>query len=161
MFPEFCTHSLVNEWEHNLFDRRSLWEEIVTLEDKSDVFSPEECLLVICCLRDIDPIEKIRTTGWIIEHPDDVHERGLSTPTLSHDRDEFSLIELEINSFEHFQILISDVVDFFDSGHFDDVFYHFVWIKLFQDTLISRSSTRTVATRCSVRSPRSSPWQET
>jgi len=87
--------------------------------------SPEDGLLVIGRPRNIDPIEEIPPTGRIIEHPDDIHERGFPTPTLSHDGDEFSRIELEIDSLEHFQILIPDVVDFFDSSHFDDIFRHF------------------------------------
>lgn len=125
LFAEFRAHSLVDEREHNLFDGWCFWEEIVALEDESDILSSEERLFIIGRPRDIDPIEEIPPTGRIIEHPDDIHERGFPTPTLSHDGDEFSRIELEINSLEHFQILVPDMVDFFDSGHFYDIFWHF------------------------------------
>lgn len=115
--PFFFSDSLVDEWHNYLIECGRLWEEIVALEYKSDIFSSYESLIIIGEMGNIFSFKEVLARCWIVEHSDDIHESGFTASGLPHDGDELPFMDFDVDSLQNPQLVFSEFIGFCDVAH--------------------------------------------
>lgn len=110
LFSLGFSDSLVDEGHDHLMQGTRSREQVIALEYEADILTAYESLIIVCESGYIMSIEDVVSCTRVIEHPYDVHEGRFSASRLAHDRDEFPVVYLDIESLQNLQLLVSEMI---------------------------------------------------
>lgn len=92
---------MIKERQHHVLPDRRAWQQVEGLEDEADACGTDAREIVIVERRRRLSLKKVLSFGMQIQKSEDVHERGLSGTGRTHDGDEFSAVDPQVDVIQH------------------------------------------------------------
>ena len=86
---------------HDVFECRELRQELVELEDETDVAVAEVGEFFVAECRDVGVVDDHRTAVGLVERADNLQEGGLAGSRGAYDTDHLALADVERDALEH------------------------------------------------------------
>jgi hypothetical protein len=104
--------AVVQQRQQHVFGRGQPGQQVVRLEDEADLAVPHAGQLVLAQPADVLPIQHVRAAGRAVQAAQDVHQRGLARAGGSHDGEEFTLFDGQVDPSQRVHGDLAGAVDF-------------------------------------------------
>src|SRR4029077_5403299 len=116
----------------DVFQRGRAWQEIKSLEDKSDLAISNARQLGFREPRNIDAFEQITARTRLVQASEDIHEGRLSTPACSHNRDKLAAPDLNTHPAQRMHARLTHLIKLMPLLDVDDLFVElWQWMRSF------------------------------
>ena len=90
--PLRLRHTAIHGGNFSIFNGTEIGHKVVALKNETKSVAPQRRQFIAFEARDINAADGIGAARWLIETPEDIHERGLARAGCTHDGDEFSAL---------------------------------------------------------------------
>ena len=123
----FLRNVFVGERDFEIFVDGEIVDEVVGLENETDVVFVEFVALLVVHFVDGLIVKKIFAGPGSIEHADDGEQSGLPCPGWTHEGDEFAGVDVQGDAAEHIKFVDAGVEGFFDVAELDERLHGAPW----------------------------------
>ena len=118
----FLRNSCIHHRKLDILARIGSGNEVEVLEHEADFAVPDLREFVILRILHIGAVEPVGSLGRAVEHADHVHQRRFSGAGRADNRDELSLLHVQINPMQNFQLVrLPDIEAFDNAAHPDQL----------------------------------------
>ena len=104
----------IDQGQFHLTQRRRPLEQVEVLEDETDLLVADTRQIGFAQLGNAHAIQEILAVGGLIKAAKNVHERTLAAATGTHDRDEFALVDQQVNTAQRVDFDIAHAIGLLD-----------------------------------------------